>query len=242
MMISWGIDFIYDICHIIWGEFMIKENLSKEHMTALAKFGLGGLGCEEMAALYFKKDEYIQRQGYECPYVMLVFEGKLKIYITAPDGKTLLYCYCEAGGIVGEVEFATQSDTAASTIQTITDVCCIGIPRSRYQNELKQNIHFMNAVCTTLGEKLFYTNEHNTVTILNKLETRLCAYIAMTHVGGCFNEKLTEISEVLSTSYRHLLRTFDKLCREGILEKTGRGYLIKDEARLRLKGDQYHKG
>lgn len=219
---------------------MIKENLTKEHMSALAKYGLGGLGCEDMVALYFKKDEYIQRQGYECPYVMLVFEGKLKIYITAPDGKTLLYCYCEVGGIVGEVEFATQSDTAASTIQTITNVCCIGIPRSRYQHELKKNIHFMNAVCTTLAEKLFYTNEHNTVMILNKLETRLCAYISMTHVGGLFKERLTEISDVLSTSYRHLLRTLDKLCRDGILEKTNRGYLIKDETRLKQKGDRNH--
>ncbi len=220
---------------------MIKEKLTKEHMSALARFGLGGLGCGDMAALYFKKDEYIQRQGYECPYVMLVYQGKLKIYITAPDGKTLLYCYCSAGGIVGEVEFATDSQTAASTIQTITDVCCIGIPRSRYQSELKQNLDFMNAVCTTLGDKLFHTNEHNTVTILNKLETRLCAYISMTHVNGCFKEKLTEIAEVLSTSYRHLLRTLDKLCLEGVLEKTRGGYFIRDEASLRLKGDQFCK-
>ncbi len=218
---------------------MIKEKLTKEHLAALAAFGLEELDCEEMAAFYFKKDEYIQRQGYECPYVMIVYEGKLKIYITAPDGKTLLYCYCSAGGIVGEVEFATQSHTAASTIQTISDACCVGIPRSRYQNELKQNINFMNAVCTTLGQKLFHANAHNTVSILNRLETRLCAYISMTHVDGCFKEKLTEISEVLGTSYRHLLRTLDKLCSEGILEKTRGGYLIKNEILIRQIGDQH---
>lgn len=220
---------------------MKKEKLQKEHMIRLEQFGLAGFDFEDMAALYYKKDEFIQRQGYECPYVMLVHEGRQKVLITAPDGKTLLYCYSGVGDIIGEVELAIQSETSASTIQTITDVCCIGIPRHRYQKELMHNLSFMTAVCDALAHKLLHSNERNTVSILNKLETRLCAYISMTQKNGCFKDKLTEIAEVLSTSYRHLLRTLDKLCREGVLEKVRGGYSIKNEALLNMKSEPYRK-
>ncbi len=220
---------------------MVKEKITKEHMPMLAQFGLDALNCGDMAVLHFQKDEYILEQGYESPYVFLILEGKMKVYITAPDGRTLMYSYSTTDNLIGEVEFATDTDTAASSIQAISDVSCIAIPRSRYQEQMRQSIRFMNVVCRTLAQKLYYANENNTVSILNRLETRLCAYIYMTQNGGFFKATLTEIAEVLGTSYRHLLRTLDKLCREGILEKKRGGYEIIDQAALRSKGSRCEK-
>ena len=215
---------------------MVKEQLKPEHITILAGYGLENIDVSDIYVFRYRSDEFILRQGYPCPYLLLVLEGKMKVLNTVPSGRTLLFCYQTSSGIIGEVEFSADSDSAASSVQAVTCVTCIGIPRARYRDELKSNATFLRAVNTALAQKLYRSSKNNAATILHPLGERLCAYIAMTNTGGCFREKLTDTAEILGTSYRHLLRTLGGLCNKGVLEKTPQGYIIKDEAKLRRIG------
>lgn len=219
---------------------MKKEKLQTGHYDTLAQYGLKDLDDSEMVLLRYKSEEFIIQQGYACPYLLIILEGRMKVFNTAQNGRTLLFCFNTTTGIMGEVEFATNLETAASSVQAITDVTCIGIPRTRYQKELKSNAVFMNAVSTALAHKMFRSNNNSAINILQTLDVRLCAYIAMTSINGCYKEKLTETAELLGASYRHLLRTLDNLCRQGLLQKTKSGYLIEDEAALKQKGGDYY--
>lgn len=232
-ILTWQLDSRYDICHI---EVMIKEKISAEYISELAEYGLENIDSSDIYILRFKSNEMILRQGYPCAYILLILDGKMKVFNTVPNGRTLLFCYDTASGILGEVEFAADTGTAASSVQAITDVLCIGIPQERYKNELKSNIVFMNAVSAALAQKLFRSSKNSASAILHTLDVRLCAYIAMANEQGYFKEKLTETAEMLGTSYRHLLRTLEKLCAAGVLEKAQHGYLIKNEAELKRIG------
>ena len=216
---------------------MTKEGLCSEHISLLHEYGLGGLDSSHISLSRFESGEYILRQGHACPHVYLMLEGKMKVFITAPNGRTLLICYYSSTAILGEVELALNSDTAASSVQAITAVSCICIPRERYQKEMKHSLLFMNTVGAELAQKLFRSNQNSAAMILHSLDARLCAYIANTSIKGYFKENLTEIAEILGTSYRHLLRTLEKLCCQGVLEKTPRGYRIKDKGELIRRGD-----
>jgi CRP-like cAMP-binding protein len=219
---------------------MIKERLKPEHMPVLSQYGLEGAYAADMYVHHYKANEFIIRQGYPCPYVLLVLEGKLKVFNTVPNGRTLLFCYDTTGGMIGEVEFASDSVDAASSVQALTDVLCIGIPRARYKSELKSSITFMNALSEALAQKLFRSSKNSAAAILQPLAARLCAYICISSADGCFSEKLTDVAALLGTSYRHLLRTLSGLCAQGVLEKTPRGYFVSDEATLaRISGDCY---
>lgn len=219
---------------------MTKQKLQPEHRKEMAKYGLSDMDDESISVLCFKKHEYLLQQGCPGEYLLLVLSGRMKVFIMSPNGKTLLFCFYTGQGILGEAEFATGAKTAAMSVQAITDVTCIGIPRGRYQEALSQNIVFMNAVSSALAGKLFRCTRNSAVTILYSLESRLCAYIAMTNDNGFFNEKLTEISEVLGTSYRHLLRTLDGLCKQGVLRKDGKSYFVADFEALKQKGEDYY--
>jgi hypothetical protein len=59
-------------------------------------------------------------------------------------------------------------------------------------------------------------------------------------VDGYFEESKTVLSEILGTSYRHLLRTLDSLCAKGVLGKEGKGYSILDEDALTSIGEDYY--
>lgn len=54
-----------------------------------------------------------------------------------------------------------------------------------------------------------------------------------------FNENLTHLSELLGTSYRHLLRTLNDLCKQGVINKEEEGYRVADKERLNQIGDLY---
>lgn len=219
---------------------MIKEKLRAEHIAILAGYGLGGIDFADISLFRYKRGEFVLQQGHPCPHILLVTEGKMKVFNTVPNGRTLLFCYYASSGIIGEVEFAVDSDEAASSVQAVTDVSCIGVPRARYSSELKSNIAFMNAVSVELAQKLFKSSKNSALTILHPLDVRLCAYIALVNTDGFFREKLTETAEVLGTSYRHLLRTLDSLCHKGVLQKTPQGYAVSDEDALRrIGGDCY---
>lgn len=216
---------------------MIKQQLGAEHKKILSEYGLDSVDSSDMYLFRYESNEYILQQGYSCPYILIMLEGRMKVFVTVPNGRTLLICYYSTSGLLGDLEFALDRDVAASSVQAITDVECIGINWTRYQSQLKNNMEFMNAINNTLAKKLYDFNKSSALMILHSLETRLCAYIANTNINGYFRETLTEIAQVLGTSYRHLLRTLENLCRKGVLEKTAQGYLIKDAEELRRLGD-----
>ena len=47
-----------------------------------------------------------------------------------------------------------------------------------------------------------------------------------------YKEKHTEVSEYLGVSYRHLLHVLAQFCKENLIKKHERGYIILDKERL----------
>jgi len=214
-----------------------REALRSEHIPVLQRYGLGGVDPDHMSLCTYQRGEFILRQGYPSPCVYIILTGEMKVFLTMPSGRTLLICYYSSAVILGEVELAMDRGVAASSVQAITEVSCIRIPRERYQSEMENSIPFLNAIGAELAQKLFYSNRNSAATILQSLEGRLCAYIANTNSKGYFRETLTEVAEILGTSYRHLLRTLESLCRRGVLKKTLQGYLIEDMAELKRRSE-----
>ncbi len=218
---------------------MEKRKINSSHMEILKSYGLENLDMGDIFLAGFKGGEYILRQGYEVGYLLFITQGSMKVFVTAPNGKSLFLCSYKSG-VVGDVELMTGDSLAASSVQAITDVWCIAIPVSLYRVKLKNNNIFMNKMAESIAVKLCQSSKNNAVNILNSLESRLCSYITITSVDGYFEESKTVLSEILGTSYRHLLRTLNKLCTQGVLEKRGKGYSILDEKALTATGEDYY--
>jgi len=79
------------------------------------------------------------------------------------------------------------------------------------------------------------SSRNGTINLLYPVENRLASYMMATRRNGNrvqFDETLTEIAELLGTSYRHLLRTINNLINKGILKKCKFGYEVIDEEML----------
>jgi CRP/FNR family putative post-exponential-phase nitrogen-starvation transcriptional regulator len=200
-----------------------------------------------MELLLYKRNEHICRENEKINYLFFFVEGKAKIYTTLSNGKSLLLCFYYPLKILGDVELI-NTKAATTNVQVLIDTYCIGIPMEKVREHLLDDATFLRCTCDALGKKLERISKNSSINLLYPLENRLAGYIlaAGENVNNYgekvieFNENLTEISELLGTSYRHLLRTLNTLCSKGILIKKNTCYEVIDEVILKnLAADLY---
>jgi len=230
---------------------MIKINDSKIIEKYLIKYDIEKKFSKNMKPymelLLFKKNEHICREGEHMNYLFFFVEGKAKIYITLSNGKSLLLCFNEGFKVLGDMEIISLKP-AATNVQVIKDTYCIGISFESAREHLLNDAKFLRFICDLLGGKLSRCSTNSSINLLYPLENRLASYILATSEKSDsiyertikFNENLTEISELLGTSYRHLLRTLNTLCLKGVIKKKDNYFEIIDENTLRkLSADLY---
>lgn len=218
---------------------MVKERLPEEYRVLLGKYGLAGLDPTGMWLLRYAPGEYLSYEGEQLEYLQIITAGRVKISVSAASGKSLLYCFDTAGDLIGSIELMEQIPCTANA-QAVTETSSIAMPMKANLEYFKSNLGFLRYLCTDLSAAFARSSKNSAVNILHPLQTRLCSYIAMTQQGGLFTEKLTETSELLGTSYRHLLRGLEALCRQSVLEKRDVGYQVVDVAALERMAEDYY--
>lgn len=190
---------------------------------------------DKLELLLFKKDEYICRTNEKLGYLYFFVDGKAKAYTILANGKSFLHAFCHDFEVLGEVEFTTGQFTF-SNVQAITDTYCISISLEQYGKVLLANHTFLHYIAYRLAYKLENVTQKDSVNLCYPLENRLASYMINTADNLLFKDNLMEVSELLATSYRHLLRTLQNFCKEGYLTKTDAGYKIIRDADLQELG------
>ncbi|WP_251859639.1 cyclic nucleotide-binding domain-containing protein [Clostridium sp. Marseille-Q2269] len=200
-----------------------------------------------MELLFFKKNEHICREDEEINYLFFFVKGKAKAYETLSNGKSLLLCFYDDFRVVGDVEVINFKN-ASSNVQVIEDSYCIAISFNNVRKYLLDDCKFLRFICNSLGAKLNRCSKNSSINLLYPLENRLASYILATgeyvnyngEIIVRFNGNLTEIAELLGTSYRHLLRTLNILIGRGIIEKENKYFKVLDKPNLKsLSVDLY---
>ena len=186
--------------------------------------------------LFFNKRELIFQEGEEIKYLMFFVEGKAKVYTTLKNGKLLLLDFYKELDTLGDLELITN-DFASCNVEAIEPCICIGIPLKVLRNIYYNDTNLMNFLCNSLGKKLKRSSKNASINLMYPLENRVASYIISIGTDKNseiikFDETLTVISELLGTSYRHLLRTLNRLCNKNILKKEEDYYIIIDYKNL----------
>lgn len=197
--------------------------------------------------IYFKPYEHICKEGEAYTHFFFFVDGKAKIYKTLRNGRALLLCFYHGFNVLGDIELI-ESTELKTNAQAIDDVYCIGIPKNILRDILLDDSLFLKNICRLLGNKLNRITNNSSINLLYPLENRLASYIVSTsriivendNPSIVFNENLTEISDLLGSSYRHLLRILYNFCDRGILKKTLNSYIVTNEELInQLASDLY---
>lgn len=180
----------------------------------------------------FKKGTYICREFEPIYYLYFLVEGKAKVYKTMKNGNVTLVHFCKSIQTIGELEMLKAQNTTQA-VKTIFDSICIGLPLNKCREQILNDAFFLRNLCTMLSEKVVKNTINFTTKESFPLENRLADYILITEENSVFKENLTEASEYLGSSYRHLLRTLANLCSKKILKKEHHGYIILNYSYLK---------
>jgi len=226
----------------------IKNNKQiEEYIKAYKMENLFSDNMKNYMDLYmFDKNEYICKEEEQLENMYFLVEGKAKVSKHLENGKSLLLSFYTPLTIIGDVEFIRDNTTDCS-VQAIEETYCIAISFNVVRSLLVKDCKFLLNICEYLSNKLTSNSNNSSINLLYPLENRLASYIvAFVDMDNSdmnkfeFKESYSEISELLGTSYRHLSRTLNKFCLQGILKRSNSGYIIEDfEKLLCLAGDLY---
>ncbi|MEW8956011.1 cyclic nucleotide-binding domain-containing protein [Clostridium sp.] len=230
---------------------MEKINDRKRLEEYIFKYDINKIFTKDMTGymelFFFKKNEHICRTDETIEYLYLFVEGRAKVYNFLSNGKSLLLCFYKPFMAIGDIE-VIKYEKAHSNVQTIDDSYCIAIAFKHIRKYLLKDHEFLKFICDSLGYKLNKLSKDSSINILYPLENRLASYILaiVSHKVDenkditYFEGNLTEIAELLGTSYRHLLRTLNNLCTKEIIKKKNNFYeVINIELLEELAGDLY---
>lgn len=195
-----------------------------------------------MKLFHFTQGDYIYQEDDELNYFYFFVDGKAKVFNTLSNGKSHLLSFYEPLEVLGDIEIITK-DKVTVNVKVISDAYCIGIHADYIKQNLLTDTLFLQFLCFHLGKKLNRCSKNSSINLLYPLENRLASYILAietrefnTNNTLTFYDSLTEISELLGTSYRHLLRIINTFIEKGILIKGTHGYEVIDKRQLQEMG------
>ncbi|WP_432661850.1 cyclic nucleotide-binding domain-containing protein [Wukongibacter baidiensis] len=203
---------------------------------------------DNMELHLFSRGEPLFKSCEKIHYFYFMVEGKAKVYTMLKNGKSVLLRFYRPLQVLGDVEFL-NSDNTDCNVEAVSNVICIGIPMDYLRKEASRDVTFLQFICKNLSSKLANSSYWSSVNLLYPLENRLASYIlAITNndedytipLNEIETHKLTDMAELLGTSYRHLNRTINNLCQKGIIRKERNSIIIIDNEQLEeLAGDLY---
>lgn len=101
-------------------ETAVVEALSQSHFKTLPRDTIDAL-MEGATRAHWPAASTVRAIGEPGPYLDLLVDGLLRVYVGAPDGRTLTVRYLRQGEIAGGVSLFTPGYALAATMQALVD-------------------------------------------------------------------------------------------------------------------------
>lgn len=179
----------------------------------------------------------IQHEGTRTPFLALVVCGLVRIYVTAPDGRTMTVRYCRAGALLGVPSLFASPFELPATIQAVTDAELLELRPSQVRAAAEEDIRISRALLEELSERVlsFMAEIPYAVASVRQRVARHLLDLASENVSG--SELVAavgqqELAAAVGTVREVVVRVLRELRSEGIL-RTGRDRItIVDPIRL----------
>jgi len=92
--------------------------------------------------------------GEPGPYLMLLVDGFLRVFVRAPDGRTLTVRYLRRGDLSGAVSLFTPGYTLAATVEALVDSDLVSLRGDVVKGLAETNLLVARAVMSELSERV----------------------------------------------------------------------------------------
>lgn len=183
----------------------------------------------------FNQGEFICTQGQAAEYLYILVDGKMKIYTTTAEGKTLILSFKTPIEMVGDVEYVRNTDIL-NTVEAITDVVVIGVHKRHLKQYASDFAPFLQFLLDIITKKFYLKSSSMRFNLFYPVEVRLASYlvsVSFDKEDPLYNTEGNEINlkdtaNLIGTSYRHLNRVIQRFCQDGLIERKKGSIVVKN--------------
>lgn len=193
-----------------------------------------------LSLYHFEQGELILSQGEPSKYLYVLVKGKIKIYTTSVEGKTLILSFKSPIEVIGDIEYVQEIDTI-NTVEAVSSVYLIGVQHTMLKKFTNDFSPFLQFILKIITEKFYLKNNSMSFNLMYPVEVRLASYLLSVtqdendslFSGQISTTRLTDTANLIGTSYRHLNRVIRQFCSNGLIERGKGSILIKDREALK---------
>ena len=191
-------------------------------------------------ALYdFERGDLICTQGAPAETLYVLVKGKVKVYTTSAEGKSLILSFKKPLDLFGDIEYVHRANLL-NTVEAVTPVSMIGVNDRWLRACASDHAPLLQFMLETIAGKFYQMANAMSFNLMHPVEVRLASYL----LSVSFDEAdapleaatgaipLTDTANLIGTSYRHLNRVIRQFAAEGLIERHRGGIRIKDRKRL----------
>lgn len=96
----------------------------------------------------------VHREGHDSAHLELVLSGVVRVYVGAPDGRTMTVRYCRAGALIGAVSLFATRFWLPATIQAVTDSELLVLPAPAVHDAAERDPRVARVLLEELSERV----------------------------------------------------------------------------------------
>jgi len=194
-----------------------------------------------VTARRFAAGEVLAAAGEPLTRLSFLVEGFATVYNVMENGRAALLTEYRGVQTIGEVELLMDYPTLTGSVRASTKGAMLCVPLDTEREKLLADAAMLRFLGREVALKLERSSRLNAQDKLYPLAARLAAWLLYAQAAGRADEpaplRLTRLSELMGSSYRHLLRTLRAFCDNGYIRRENGGFRVLDgNALARLAG------
>ncbi len=180
----------------------------------------------------------VRHEGDSAPHLDLVVAGLVRVFVSAPDGRTMTVRYVRSGGLLGAVSLFTSPFALPATIQTLTEAQLLRFVPLVVRQAADTDVRVARALIDELSERVLSFIPEIPSGAFATVRQRVARHLLDLAAAGPASAALVadasqqELADAAGTVREVVVRALRDLRSSGVI-RTGRGGVtILDPERL----------
>jgi CRP/FNR family transcriptional regulator len=184
----------------------------------------------------------VHRALEEGQYVELVITGVIRVFVTAPDGRTMTIRYCRSGELLGAMSLFADGFAEPATKQALVDTQLVRMSPAKVRALSQRDLRVARALLVELSERAHsFVNEipgTAFATVRQRVARQLLDLASTQQVNGDPNGELAvrltqqELAAAVGTVREVVVRTLRQLRDGGVVRTERDRIVLLDPAKL----------
>jgi CRP/FNR family transcriptional regulator, cyclic AMP receptor protein len=180
----------------------------------------------------------IHREGDTSPHLEVVVSGLIRVFVTAPHGRTMTARYCRPGALIGAVSLFASPFLLPATIQAVTDADLLAFRASVVRRAAERDARVARALIDELSERVLSFIAEIPGSAFATVRQRVARHLLDLASEGQTGPELVaaigqqDLADAVGTVREVVVRALRELRQAGLLETRRDRIVLLDPERL----------